>query len=160
MKGYLDALEDILRGVPRIAPSIRPRLRVVWTASREWPRDMGHVAALVGSALYEHSGRDVQLAHGCARGGDQLAEALITHYRWTPRRYPVSGREWKIYGGYAGHQRNARMLEAEQPELVVALIWNRSRGATGCADNATARGIPVLRVDEELALLPRIRASL
>lgn len=156
MSGYLDALELALRGVR----PVRPRLHVVWTASRDWPDDLVGVADRIGDLLWTHHGRRVRLAHGAARGGDQLAEEQIARYRWQPGRYPVSRREWATVGGWAGHQRNARMLEAEQPDLVIALIHRRSRGATGCRDNALARGIPTVTVDDELALIPRVRARL
>jgi ABC-type Fe3+-hydroxamate transport system substrate-binding protein len=91
---------------------------------------------------------------------DKAADRIARSRRWQVMPYPVSQREWNVYGGVAGHQRNARMLDAEQPDLVLALIWNRSRGATGCADNALGRGIPVVRIDQELALIPRASAML
>lgn len=159
MRGYLDALEDILQGVGR--GTIGRGLRLVVTGSRDgWEPAPAPLIACF-DVIAGWYGRDVRLAHGAARGVDTAADRMARTRRWPqPMRYPVSDREWQVYGKVAGHQRNARMLEAELPDLVLALIWNRSRGATGCADNALARGIPVLRIDEELAQLPRVRASL
>jgi hypothetical protein len=110
--------------------------------------------------VYAWYGRDVRLAHGKARGIDMAADRLGRRARWQIMPYEVSRREWAAYGGWAGHQRNARMLETELPDLLLAFIWRGSRGSTGCADNATARGIPTLRVDEELAQIPRGSAML
>jgi hypothetical protein len=157
VKGYLDALEDILQRSTNTR-SI-DRLRVTVTGSRDgWPPTPRPLVLSLG-VVYDWFGRDVRLAHGKARGVDAAADRIARGRGWQVMPYPVKSHEWDVYGGQAGHMRNARMLEAEQPHLVLALIWRGSRGSTGCADNATARGIPVVRIDEELALLPR-RASL
>lgn len=158
MKGYLDALEEVLQGIAGSTAG-RP-LRLVVTGSRDGWGDQP--AALIHSLglVYDWHNRYVRLGHGNARGIDTAAARFGRAHRWQIMPYPVRRQEWMTYGGSAGHQRNARMLEAERPDLVLALIWMRSRGSTGCADNALARGIPVLRIDEELALLPRARASL
>lgn len=158
MKGYLDALEDALRGVRRSATL--DRLRIVWTASREWPEGLAHVASDLLSVVFEYHGTAVRLAHGDARGGDQLAKAFGWSHRWQVMPYPVSRREWQTYGGHAGHRRNALMLAKERPDLVIGLVHHGSAGASGCTANALSQGIPVVRVDEELALLPRTRATL
>lgn len=158
MIGYLDALEVALQGVHS---ATRGRfLRLTFTGSRDWPVEHAPVLEGMFQLVQQHYARRVRLAHGKARGADLLADKLGRRHGWQIMPYPVSSREWNTYGGYAGHQRNARMLETEAPDLVIALTWRRSRGATGCADNATARGITVVRVDDELALLPRVRATL
>lgn len=156
--GYLDLLEEKFQQVRRSA--VLDRLRVVWTASREWPEELNGVGYGLLSCVHSHYGAYVRLAHGAARGGDQIAARFGPRHSWRMVPYPVASREWERFGGWAGHQRNARMIELERPDLVIALIYQGSRGATGCADNATARGIPVLRVDEELALVRRGRAML
>jgi hypothetical protein len=157
--GYLDELEYQLQLVRPNA--VADRLRLVITSSRDWPSDTcTQVTHALFSSIRSAYGRYVRLAHGDAVGGDQIAKHIGNDFRWTVKPYPVSDAEWLAFGGYAGHQRNARMLEAEQPDLVIALIHNRSRGATGCRDNALARGIPTVTVDDELALLRRIRAMM
>jgi hypothetical protein len=156
--GYLDALEDVLQG---IAKSVVGRgLRLIVTGSRDgWTPAP---AALVESfdLIYDWYGRDVRLGHGRARGIDMAADSLGRSRGWQVMPYPVSQREWQSYGGVAGHQRNARMLDAEQPDLLLAFIWRHSRGSTGCRDNALARGIRCVTVDEELARIRRGSAML
>lgn len=155
--GYLDELEDLFR---LVRPNAN-RLRLTVTGSREWPEETG--AYVVGSlfgVVQAHYGRFVRLAHGKARGVDAWADRIGHTLFWQVMPYPVSRREWAAHGGWAGHQRNARMLEIEQPDLVITMIHNASRGSTGCRDNALARGIPTLTVDDERALLPRGRAML
>lgn len=159
MKGYLDTLEDALTGVLR-RPDAFPRVRVVFTGSREWPSELRHVIGELLTTLNTETCGRVTLAHGKARGADLYAHrvALSLGFRVVP--IPVRRGEWDLYGGRAGHMRNARMLDEVRPHLVLATIWQRSRGATGCRDNALARGIPCVTVDGELALLPRGRAML
>jgi hypothetical protein len=160
VKGYLDALEDILRGVAPSVGTARP-LRLTVTGSRDgWVPIPPTPLVECFRTVYDWYGRDVRLGHGAARGIDMAADALGRRARWQIMPYKVTSAEWTTYKGYAGHRRNARMLEAEAPDLVLAFIWRGSRGSTGCADNATARGIPVIRIDEELALIPRASAML
>lgn len=153
MRGYLDALEDILQGVA--SSTAGRRLKVVVTGSRDGWEPTPAALARSFETLYVWYGSNVRLAHGGARGVDMAADRLARAHRWQVATYRVTRREWATVGGYAGHQRNARMLQTEAPDLVLALIWRGSRGATGCAHNALARGIPVLVIDEELAQIPR-----
>lgn len=158
MKGYLDALEDTLQGVS--GSTAGRRLRVVVTGSRDgWgfnPGPLVHSLAVV----YDWYGRSVRLAHGNARGVDNAASRFGRSRMWEVVPYPVRRDEWAVYKGHGGHQRNARMLDTERPDLVLALIWHGSRGSTGCRDNALGRGIPCVTIDEELALVPRGSAML
>lgn len=152
MRGYLDALEAILQGVQ---VPYGDKLHVTVTGSRDgWERTPAPLVWSLGM-VWDWFGRDVRLSHGKARGVDAAADRIARARGWDVMPYPVRREEWARYGGWAGHQRNARMIDAERPKLVLALIWRASRGSTGCADNAAARGIPVVRIDEELALLPR-----
>lgn len=159
MKGYLDTLEDVLTGVLR-RPDAFPRIRVVFTGSREWPTDLGYVIDSLLTTLHVEAYGRVTLAHGNALGADKRAHRVARNLGFRVVPFPVRREEWDLNGGHAGHQRNARMLDEVRPHLVLATIWRRSRGATGCRDNALARGIPCVTVDEELALLPRVRATL
>jgi hypothetical protein len=156
--GYLDALEDALQ---RVAGSTAGRkLKLTVTGSRDgWATTPTPLVLCLG-VIYDWYGTDVRLAHGKARGIDLAADRFAYVRRWERAPYPVSSREWEAYGRMAGHQRNARMLETERPDLLLALIWRGSRGSTGCRDNALARGIPCVTVDEELARVPRGSAML
>ena len=158
MRGYLDALDDTLQGVATFTAG--RKLRLVVTGSRDgWGQSLAPLVYSLG-VIYDWYGRDVRLAHGNARGVDDAASRIGRCKLWEVVPYPVSQWEWSAYGGYAGHQRNARMLEAERPDLLLALIWRGSRGSTGCRNNALARRIPCVTIDEELAQLPRGSAML
>lgn len=158
MIGYLDALEELLQGVA--SSTAGRKLRLVVTGSRDgWePRPLALMLSL--GVIYDWYGRDVRLGHGKARGIDTAADTIGRSHSWEIHPYPVDQWDWQLHGRMAGHLRNARMLDAEQPDVLLAFIWRGSRGSTGCADNATARGIKVLRIDEELARIPRGSAML
>ena len=69
--------------------------------------------------------------HGDARGADSLAE-LWSRERLrasTGRKYRVTSEEWRQLGRKAGPLRNQRMLDEQQPDLVLAFP-----GDTGTAD--------------------------
>lgn len=159
MIGYLDALEDALQGVTRSTAGRKLKLTVTGSRDHGWGTTPAPLAYCLG-VVFDWYGRDVRLSHGKARGIDMAADRIGRVRMWEIEPYPVTSYEWLTYGGYGGHQRNARMLQAEHPDLLLALIWRGSRGSTGCRDNALARGIPCVTVDEELAHLPRSRAML
>lgn len=165
MKGYLDRLEGILRAVPSVGV-----IRWTWTGSRTidalaedgplWRMAIVSQLQLAMDVVPNARGRIV-ISHGGARGADRLVDDTVEQlFGFRRRPYRVTDAEWARYGGWAGHQRNARMLETEAPHLLSALIKRRSRGTVGCRDNALARGIPVVQVDDEGLLLPRVRAML
>lgn len=161
MKHVLDALESKLKGIEPITLPFR------WTVtgSRDAPEELWRpvvfeMVRLVREYLDPCQARPlsrcthVRLAHGCARGVDGWFDQACKSVGWQPRRYPVRREDWMRFGGYAGQRRNGFMLRAELPHLCTALVHNSSRGATGCANEALAMGIPVLRVTEEDLLLP------
>lgn len=152
-RGHLDRLEDILRAAPRGRP-----LSWVWTASRDiplhWERAIFEQMEVVRSFILDP--QLVVVHHGDARGGDKLVHLRAGQMGFQVRRYPVTSAEWNAWGGIADHQRNARMLEAARPDLLSAIIHRRSRGATGCRDNALARGVPCITITEEGLLVPRL----
>jgi hypothetical protein len=158
MIGYLDALEDVLQGVSRSTAG--RKLKLVVTGSRDgWATTPAPLVHSLG-VVYDWYGREVRLSHGRARGIDTAADQIGRAYGWQIMPYPVRQSDWRLHGRVAGHLRNARMLESEQPDLLLAFIWRGSRGSTGCRDNALARGISCVTVDEELARLPRGSAML
>lgn len=151
MKGHLDRLEDILRAVP----SDRP-LRWVFTASRDMPPDWEHAIAAQMDIVQAWAKFRPVVAHGRARGGDMVVDRLARRRYFSVQQFKVTDAEWLAWGGYAGHQRNARMLATVQPDLLTALIFRDSRGATGCRDSALARGIPCITLDSDEVRLPRV----
>jgi hypothetical protein len=156
--GYLDHLESILQVVQRS----RGPIGWVWTGSRRMPEHWAKAVTLQLDAAQRILGpRDcerVTIAHGdCGQGLDRAVDKLAREHGFRVRRFPVRQAEWNVWGGYAGHQRNARMLDGMVPGLVSAFIYEGSRGSTGCRDNALARGVPcvVISGEDDLAL-PRL----
>lgn len=69
--------------------------------------------------------RDAMLIHGCARGADQLANAVWTGWDGSVERYPA---DWERFGKKAGVLRNQEMLDSGA-DLVIAFP-----GGKGTAD--------------------------
>jgi hypothetical protein len=160
-QGYLDSLEVILQepGLLQRAAQ-RGRLHVVFTGSRDLPSEMRPPIAIMFELVNLHFGRDVRLAHGGARGADEFADVMGRRYRWQIEPYPVPRADWDRYGGWAGQRRNGLMLTQEGPDVVLGVQWRNSSGTGGCARDALSRGIHTVLVTEELAQLPRARATL
>jgi hypothetical protein len=51
--------------------------------------------------------------------------------------------DWAAHGMRAGYLRNVEMLEAYDPDLVIAMWNGQSRGTKHTMDEAEQRGIPV-----------------
>jgi YspA, cpYpsA-related SLOG family len=88
-------------------------------------------------------GRAVHLiAHGGARGADNLADKWATVRGIKVKQFPVPKREWDLYGKAAGPIRNKRMLEEVGPDVVIAFP-----GGSGTADmvkRSLSKGVEVL----------------
>lgn len=81
------------------------------------------------------------VVHGAAKGADALAD-LWARKRGVPcRRYFA---QWLKYGNLAGVLRNQRMLDMEQPDLVVA--FPGGRGTADMVRRAKSAGVPVREV--------------
>lgn len=83
-----------------------------------------------------------EIAHGGARGADQLAD------QWAKARHvpcTVYAADWKVQGVSAGVLRNLRMLDEFKPDMVVA--FPGGRGTAHCIEAAQHRDIMVQQVE-------------
>lgn len=88
------------------------------------------------------------VVHGdCPIGADAYAAGWCNLHDVPQRRYPA---DWRTHGRAAGPIRNQQMLDAEQPDLVLAF---RSRGTSRGTDDMIRRakraGVPVRVIHEE-----------
>ena len=138
-------------------------MRVIVTASRTWTDratiyDSLHIIAAAARASRE----TLTVAHGCADGGDQIADDWVRERAragWpvVPERHPA---DWKTYGRRrAGFVRNSQMCLPGADACLAFVdecVSSRckrpkphgSHGATQCADFAEYRcDIPTTRVE-------------
>lgn len=127
-------------------------MKVLVTGGRDYP-GVQHVWSVL-ERLHAETPIEM-LIEGGASGADQHAR------RWAIRRdirtltYGVSKAEWAQFGKAAGPMRNARMLKAGQPDLVVAFP-----GHDGTADmvaKARAAGVRVIEEPRPGCFPPRSR---
>jgi hypothetical protein len=82
------------------------------------------------------------LVHGaCRAGADDFAQ------QWAMSRgvyYSAHRADWRAFGSAAGPRRNAHMLQAEAPDLVMA--FPGGRGTADMVRRALAANVPVLHV--------------
>ena len=146
-------------------------LRVLTTASREWPSSLNGVIeeALLGAyRTAQGLSRRLMVVVGDARGGDRviymwayqtslrrgglhMPERHPAHWRddCVPGRCPVRGHRRMGKNGVTicpaqGMYRNERMV-ASGADLCLAFIHNRSAGASHTAGLAEGAGIEVVR---------------
>jgi hypothetical protein len=114
--------------------------RVLVTGSRTWTK-LSVIVAALDELLVEHP--DMVVVHGkCPKGADLMADA------WAARRgVPVEAHpaDWDTHGRRAGFLRNQAMVDTK-PNVCLAFIADRSRGATHCAGAARTAGIPTVYV--------------
>jgi len=81
----------------------------------------------------------VTVVHGnCPKGADYLADLFATTVlRCNVERYNA---DWSTFQKRAGFVRNRRMVES-MPDVCLAFIRNKSKGASSCRDLAKAKGI-------------------
>lgn len=86
--------------------------------------------------------KDAIIIHGGARGVDSLAGLAAKQLGLEVRVYPA---KWEIYGKSAGYIRNQEMLDAEEPDLVLAFHpdLSKSRGTKDMVNRAMLQGLPV-----------------
>ena len=112
-------------------------MRIVVTGSR-YQEDMGFVSARLDAI---HANRPItRLAHGDCKGTDTLAAEWATSRGIETAAYPA---DWERWGRGAGPRRNAEMLEAEHPDLVIA--FPGGRGTADLVAKAVRRGIAVIQ---------------
>lgn len=101
--------------------------------------------AYIAEYLYALGPRVV--IHGAARGADKLAGLWAWRHRdrVVELPFPVPTEEWDRFGGYAGHLRNARMLEEGRPDLVLA-FYPGGPGTANMVRQAQAAGVEVWQI--------------
>ena len=107
---------------------------VVVTGSRFW-RDR----ALVRSVLAGLPPRS-EVWHGAAPGLDSVAASVAASLGHRVFAVPA---QWARFGPSAGPRRNAALLAAARPSLVLAFPLPGSRGTWSCVALARAAGVPV-----------------
>lgn len=113
--------------------------RVLVCGGREFA-DKGRLFTVLDYYRQE-SGGFMVVIHGAARGADLLA-AEWAGYRGVPvEPYPA---DWDGLGKSAGHVRNAQMLRAGKPTVVVA--FPGGRGTADMMRKARAAKVPVLEI--------------
>ena len=78
---------------------------------------------------------------GMCRGADIIARRLAQKYGHTVMGFPAN---WVKYGRIAGPRRNRKMLDAGEPDMVVAFHDNLedSKGTKNMIRQAKAAGVP------------------
>lgn len=126
-------------------------VRVLVTVSRSW-RNWSVMRETLTQVHARYPG--AVLVHGDAPKGDRDAAGLWRGMGGQVEAWPA---EWTKHAPgcplghmkertcrHAGFRRNVAMVESA-PDLVLAFIRNRSKGASHCADFAEAAGIPTVR---------------
>jgi len=128
-------------------------VRILVTVSRSW-----RAWSVMREALTQCHGKHpgAVLVHGAAPKGDADAAGIWRSLGGECEAWPA---KWREHGDdcrctnrrevcrFAGFRRNLRMVESA-PDLVLAFIHNRSRGATHCAQTAEDAGITVVRYEQ------------
>lgn len=104
-------------------------MRVLVTGGREFslPDEVHRILFPIHKLLGIH-----KLGHGDAEGLDTLAKLWALSLGIDTTGYPVSDREWDLYGGRAGNMRNSQMLREFCPHFGVSFP-----GGNGTADMTT-----------------------
>ncbi|MEV5084379.1 DUF2493 domain-containing protein [Streptomyces sp. NPDC056159] len=118
-------------------------VKILVTGSRDWT-DAHRIEVAIFRELYETKtfSRDAVLIHGaCPTGADALAEEYALRAGMHIIRRPA---DWDRYGKRAGFERNREMVELD-PDICLAFIRGKSRGATMTANLAEQAGIETKR---------------
>jgi hypothetical protein len=112
------------------------KLNIVVTGGRDY-RNRPYLFGMLDA--HTHHFNPIRVAHGGATGADALAN------EWAESRgheIVVYHAEWDKYGRRAGPIRNKKMLEAEQPDYVIA--FQGGRGTSDCVSQARRLGLRVV----------------
>lgn len=118
-------------------------LKVLVTGSRDWT-DARSIELEMFRALYETKTTfsEAVLIHGaCPTGADALADEYARATGMHIIRRPA---DWDRYGKRAGFLRNAELVDLG-PDICLAFIRSKSRGATMTANLAEKAGIETRR---------------
>jgi hypothetical protein len=128
-------------------------VRILVTVSRSWT-SWSVMREVLEQCHAKYPG--AVLVHGNAPKGDQDAAGI---WRGLGSEHEAWPAKWRVHGDdcyctnrmgrcpFAGYRRNIAMVESA-PDLCLAFIRNRSKGATHCAQVAEDAGIPVVRVPQ------------
>lgn len=123
-------------------------MRILITGSRDWDL-YESISARITEAILDwvkdHPGLEsgpidwVTIVHGhCPKGADAIADNFATNIlRCNVERYAA---DWSQFGRSAGFRRNRRMVNS-MPDVCLAFIRDKSKGATDCRNQAKAAGI-------------------
>lgn len=115
------------------------RFLVLVTGSRTWGRP-DVITGLLSRVRLKKP--EMIVIHGdCPDGADQIADSWCVGTGVHVGRFPAL---WDTYGKTAGPLRNVVMVVV-RPQLCLAFIHNKSKGATGCANLAEQAGIRTIR---------------
>jgi hypothetical protein len=88
-----------------------------------------------------------QIVHGACRGADLLSEELAKEMEIDYRGYPA---KWSVHGRSAGPIRNQKMLDEEDPDLVLAFHEDirKSKGTWDLVKRAREARVKVVLVSK------------
>lgn len=113
-------------------------MKVLVCGGRDYT-DLDRVYAVLDK-LHDEAGVDV-VVHGDASGADSLAKRWAEETGVSQRGYPA---DWEAQGSFAGPARNQRMLDEEQPDLVIAFPGNK--GTRDMIRRARRAGVEVVEI--------------
>lgn len=124
------------------------KFRILITGSRTWD-DYDTICKKIVEAIKDYVEEHpefqsrpidwVTIVHGnCPQGADKLADLFASQVlRCDVERYDA---DWRAFGKRAGFVRNRRMVNTA-PDICLAFIRDKSKGATGCYNLAKQAGI-------------------
>ncbi|MGW6571645.1 DUF2493 domain-containing protein [Streptomyces sp. NPDC054945] len=118
-------------------------MKILVTGSRDWA-DAEAIERAIFRVLYETKTAygDAVLIHGaCPTGADAMAARYATALGMVVLAVPA---QWDRWGKGAGYIRNAEMVDLD-PDVCLAFIRSRSRGASMTADLAESAGVETRR---------------
>lgn len=113
-------------------------VRLLITGSRTWD-NIDYIRSIF-TTLGEEICDSITLVSGaCPTGADRLGEIVATELGWGVELYPA---DWNTYGKRAGFVRNSQMVDTN-PDLMVAFIHNKSKGASMTVNLGKKKGLPI-----------------
>lgn len=124
-------------------------MRILITGSRDWDNFDSvkyRIVEAISEWIKDHPGLDssgaldwVTIIHGGnPRGADRIADMFARKYKLNLEVYEA---QWDKFQKSAGYKRNRLMVD-KNPDICLAFIKDKSRGATDCRNQAKAKGIP------------------